>query len=57
MTLHVQYNINQGVKKGFTYEFICAVYLEYLVTINFVWPYPKFTDIICLVTKKKAVEK
>ena len=40
MTLYVQYIKNQAVKKWLPLELICAVYLEYIVTIHFVCPYP-----------------
>ena len=36
LTLHVQYIKNQGVKNWLPFELICAVYLEYIVTIDFV---------------------
>ena len=44
MTLYVQYTKNQTVKKWLPAELICAVYLEYIVIINFVRPYPNLLN-------------
>ena len=40
LILYVQYTKNQAVKKWLPFKLICAVYLEYIVTIHFVCPYP-----------------
>ena len=40
MTIYVQYTKNQAVTNWLPYELICAAYLEYIVIINFVRPYP-----------------
>ena len=39
LTFYVQHTKNQAVKKWLQFELICAVYLEYIVTIHFVRPY------------------
>ena len=40
-TLYVQYTKNQAVQKWLQFELICAVYMDYIVTIHFVCQYPK----------------
>ena len=57
MTLYVQYTKNQAVKKWLPLELICAVYLEYIVTIYFVYPYPSLLTLYVQYTKTLAVKK
>ena len=54
MTLYVQYTKNPTVIKWLSFELICAAYLEYIVTSNFV---PHFIDLICSVHQKSTVKK
>ena len=56
MTLYVQYTKTQAVKKWLPFELICAVYLEYIVTIHFVRPYPNLLTLYVQYTKKQAVK-
>ena len=57
LTLYVQYTKNQAVKKWLPFEFICAVYLEYIVPIHFVRPYPNLLTLFVQYTKTLAVKK
>ena len=45
LTSYGQYTKNLAVKKWLAFEPICAVYLEEIVTIHFVRPYPKLLSI------------
>ena len=56
LTFYVQYTKNQSVKKWLSAELICAVYLEYIVIINFVWPYQNLLS-LSVVTNKQAIKK
>ena len=44
-------------QKCLPYELICTVYLEYIVTINFVRPYPNLLTLYVQYTKNQAVKK
>ena len=57
MTLYVQYTKNQAIKKWLPLELICAIYLEYIVTIHFVCPYPSVLTLYVQYTKTLAVKK
>ena len=57
LILYVQYSQNQAVKKWLPFEFICAVNLEYIVTINFVHPYPNLLTLYAQHTKTLAIKK
>ena len=57
MTLYVQYTNNQAVKKWLPLELRCAVYLEYIVTIHFVCPYPSVLTLYVQYTKTLALKK
>ena len=57
LTLCVQYTKTQTVKKWLPFVPICAVYLEYIVTIHFVRPYPNLLTLYVQYTKTLAVKK
>ena len=57
LTLYVQYTKNQAVKKWLQFELICEVYLEYIVTIHFVRPYPSLLTLYVQYTKTLAIKK
>ena len=57
LTLYVQYTKNQAVKKWLTFEPICAVYLEYIVTIHYVCPYPNLLTVYVQYTKTLPIKK
>ena len=57
MTFYVQYTKTQAVKKWLPLELICAVYLEYKVTIHFVRPYPNLLTLYVQYTKTLTVKK
>ena len=57
LTLYVQYTKNQAIKKWLPFEFICAVYLEYIRTINFVNPYPNLLTLFVEYAKTLAATK
>ena len=57
MTLYVQYTRNQAVKKWLPLELICAIFLEYIVTIHFVCPYHGLLTLYVQYTKTLAVKK
>ena len=40
LTFYVHFSKNQAVNKWLPFELICAIYLEYIVTSNFVKLYP-----------------
>ena len=46
-----------AVKKWLPFELICAIYLEYIVTIPFVRPYPNLLTLYDHYTKTLAVKK
>ena len=56
LTLYVQYTKNQAIKKWLPFELICAVYLEYIVTIHFVCPYLSLLTLYVQYTKTLAVK-
>ena len=55
--LYVQYTKTLAVKKWLPFELICAVYLEYILTIHFVRPYPNLLTLYVQYTKTLAVKK
>ena len=55
--LYVQYTKALAVKKWLPLELICAVDLEYIVTIHFVRPYPNLLTLYIQCTKILAVKK
>ena len=57
LTLYVQYTKNQAVQKWISFRSLCAVYLEYIVTIHFVRPYPNLLTLFVQYTKNLAVKK
>ena len=57
LTLYVQYTKNLAFKKWLPFERICEVYLEYIVTIHFVRPYPNLLTLYVQYTKTLAVKK
>ena len=57
LTSYVQYTKNHAVKKWLPFELICEVYLEYIVTIHFVSPYPILLFLYVQDTKTLAVKK
>ena len=57
LTLYVQYTKNQAVKKWLPFELIYAVYLEYIVTIHFVCPYPNLLTFYVQYTKTLPFKK
>ena len=57
LTFYVQYTKNQAVKKWLPFEFICAVNLEYIVTIHFVRPYPNLLTLYIQYTKTLPIKK
>ena len=57
LTLYVQYTKNQAVKKWLQFELICEVYLEYIVTIHYVRPYPSLLTLYVHYTKTLAIKK
>ena len=68
LTLYVQYTKTLAVKKWLLFEPVCAVYLEYIVTIHFVRPYQNLltlyvqwytscNDPICSVHQKPSHQK
>jgi hypothetical protein len=56
LTFYVHFSKNQAVKKWLPYELIFAVYLEYVDTSNFVWPYPILLTFYVQYTKNPAVK-
>ena len=57
LTLYVQYTKNKVVKKWLPFELICAVGLEYIVTVHFVSPYPSLLTLNVQYIKTLAVKK
>ena len=57
MTIYVQYTKNQAVKRWLPAELICAVYLKYKATINFVRPCPNLLTLYVQYTKTLAAKK
>ena len=57
LTLYVQYIKNKAVKKWLPFEFICAVYLEYILTIDFIHPNQNLMIIYIQYTKTLSVKK
>ena len=57
LTLYVRYIKTLAVKKWLPFELICAVDLEYIVTIHFVCPYPNLLTLYVQYTKTLAVKK
>ena len=45
LTLYVQCTKNKAVRKRLPFKLICAVYLEYVVIIHFVRPYPSLLTV------------
>ena len=54
---YIQYTKTLAVKKWLPFELTCAVYLEYIVTIHFVCPYPNLLTFYVQYTKTLAVKK
>ena len=54
---YVQYTKNQAVKKWLSFELICAVYLEFIVTMNFARPYQNLLTLHDKYIKNQAVKK
>ena len=57
LTFYVQYTKTLAVKKWLPFEFIWAVYLEYIVTIHFVRLYPNLLTSYVQYTKTLTVKK
>ena len=57
LTLYVQYTKKKVVKKRFPFERICAVYLEYILTIHFVCPYQNLLTLYVQYTKIISFKK
>ena len=49
--------MNYAIKKWLPFELICAVYLEYIVTINFVQPYQNLLNLYVQYNKNQAIKK
>ena len=57
LTLYVQYIKNKAIKKWLPFELRCAVYLEYILTIDFIHPNQNLMIIYIQFTKTLAVKK
>ena len=57
LNLYVQYTKNQAIKKWLPFKLICALFLEYIIIIHFVRPYPNLLTLYVQYTKTLAVKK